>query len=108
MEQLTIDQAIAQRDEGMARSQQHAERIEPGWQDSAYAMLTRYCILRRGCIFTSEDVRRWAEIEGFHTPVPKAWGSVFLKGAKRGLIVKVGISTAKQRHGSPCPQWAVG
>lgn len=97
--------AYALRDVGIARAEAHAERVEPGWKDEAYAILERFCAVRRGCIFTSEDVRRWAELQGFQSPVPKAWGGVFLKASRRGLIVKTGTAIAKQRHGSPCPQW---
>lgn len=96
---------IAQRDEGIRRSSDHAEAVDPGWKDTAYGMLEEFCKARRGCLFTSEDVRRWCELRGFDTPVPKAWGHVMLRAARAGLIVKHGFTVAKQRHGSPCPQW---
>lgn len=105
-EQLPIDWT-AQRDEGIARSSSHAENIEPGWSSVAYAMLCEFCQARNGCYFTSEDVRRWCQLRGFETEVPKAWGGVFLKASRRKLIRKRGTSIAKQRHGSPCPEWEV-
>lgn len=95
------------RDAGIARAEHHAENVDPGWKDTAYGMLQEFCTARRGCRFTSEDVRRWCELRGFETPVPKAWGGVFLKASRRGLIQKTGTAIAKQRHGSPCPQWEV-
>jgi hypothetical protein len=104
MNQIDIDWA-GQRDAGIAQAQQHAEAVDPGWKDTAYAMLEQFTRERRGCLFTSEDVRRWCELRGFESPVPKAWGGIFLKAARRELIARRGFAIAKQRHGSPCPQW---
>jgi len=96
---------LSQRDEGIARAVSHADALDPEWSDTAFGMLQEFCTVRRGCLFTSEDVRRWCDIRGFETPVAKAWGHIMLRGARTGLIVKVGYTVAKQRHGSPCPQW---
>lgn len=107
MTQIEIDWA-AQRDAGIARAQAHAEHVDPGWSEVAYGMLEQFCKERRGCFFTSEDVRRWCALRGFDTPVPKAWGGTFLKASRRGLIKKrTEPGIAKQRHGSPCPMWEV-
>jgi hypothetical protein len=106
MSQLEIDWT-AQRDAGIQQAAQHAEAVEPGWKDTAYGMLETFCQERRGCHFTSEDVRRWCELREFTSPVPKAWGPVFLKAARANLICRNGFAIAKQRHGSPCPQWEV-
>lgn len=95
-----------ERDLGIQRAEEHAEAVDPGWKDTAYAMLEQYCRERRGCRFTSEDVRRWCELRGFDSPVPKAWGGVFGKAARRKLIRRRPEGgVAKQRHGSPCPLW---
>jgi hypothetical protein len=104
MTQIEIDWA-AQRDAGIARAQSHAEAVDPGWSSLAFGMLEQFCIERRGCHFTSEDVRRWCSLRGFETPVPKAWGGVFLKASRRALIRKRATAIAQQRHGSPCPLW---
>jgi hypothetical protein len=96
-----------QRDTGIAQAEQHAERLDPGWKDTAFAMLRGFCQERRGCHCTSEDIRRWCELRGFDSPVPKAWGAVVQKAAKAGLIKRIGFGLAKQRHGSPCPLWEV-
>lgn len=95
------------RDVGIAQAEQHAESVDPGWKDVAFGMLQEFCNARRGCRFTSEDVRRWCELRGFESPVPKAWGGIFQKAARRQLIRKTGTAIARQRHGSPCPQWEV-
>jgi hypothetical protein len=96
------------RDEGIARSQAHAEALDPDWPKVAYGMLEEFCKARRGCHFTSEDVRRWSSLHGFDSPVPKAWGGVFQKASRRGLIKKrLEPGIAKARHGSPCPLWEV-
>lgn len=106
MEQLQIDWQ-AQRDSGIARAQAHAEALEPSWSDTAYVMLEAFCQARRGCHFQSSDVRRWCELNGFRSPVPKAWGGPIKKAAKAGLIVRVGTAPATHRHGSPAPLWSV-
>lgn len=97
----------ALRDQGIERAEDHAEDIQAHWRRLAYGMLEEFCRARRGCRFTSEDVRRWCELRGFDTPVPKAWGGPFLRASRRGLIKKTGTAIAKERHGSPCPQWEV-
>jgi hypothetical protein len=102
--QLDIDWA-GQRDSGIARATSHAEAIDSDWPAVAYGMLEEFCQARKGCHFTSEDVRRWCELRGFETAVPKAWGGVIRRAASKGLIKRVGIAIAKQRHGSPCPLW---
>jgi hypothetical protein len=94
-------------DDGIRRAVRHAERLDPGWPLLAYQMLADFCSVRRGCYFTSEDVRRWCSLRGFESPVPKAWGQVFRKAAKAALIRKHGIAVAKERHGSPTVQWEV-
>jgi hypothetical protein len=105
-EQLQIDWQ-AQRDAGIARAQAHADAVEPSWSETAYTMLERFCAARRGCQFQSSDVRRWCDLQGFKSPVPKAWGAPFKKAAKAGLIVRVGTAVAEHRHGSPAPLWGV-
>lgn len=107
MIQLDIDWQ-AQRDSGIARAQDHAEALDPGWSQVAYGMLEEFCKARKGCHFQSSDVRRWCELRGFETPVPKAWGSPFKRAAKAGLIVRIGTAIATHRHGSPAPLWTTG
>jgi len=104
--QIPIDYH-AKRDEGIAQALQHAESLNADWGATAYGMLEEFCRARSGCIFTSEDIRRWCELRGFDSPVPKAWGAVVKKAARLKLIVRTGTTIAKQRHGSPCPQWEV-
>lgn len=95
--------AVLQRDIGMAQAEAHAERISPQWSLDAYAFLLDFACRHDGT-FTSEDVRRAAPAE-LDCGVPKAWGPVFLRAARAGVIAKVGYGIAQQRHASPTVLW---
>lgn len=90
---------------GMSQSAAHAEAIEEGWTDRAYATLQAFCRFQATQPFTSEDFRLYALSVGFPVPVPKALGAVFKRAAREGLIRRDGFGRAFARHGSPCPRW---
>lgn len=98
------DQARQARDIGMQQAAQHAEDDAPGWADAAYEMLKRYA--RHNPQFISENVTSWASDRGFVTPQPKAWGQIFRRAAKDGIIVRIGSGTSMRRHMSPTPLWS--
>lgn len=105
--QLDIDWR-GERDTGMERASNHAEALDDGWSDRAYATLKRFCIYRGSMPFTSEDFRIFCRDIGFVIPVPKALGNVFTRARKAGLIRRrLENGTSFQRHGSPCPLWEV-
>ena len=87
------------RDIGMQQAVDHAERVEPGWKESAYRYLENFLTYagRYGIkSFMAEDIRAWAHQNGLNRPPHnRAWGSVIMKAAKRGLIVKIGIGQVK-------------
>lgn len=90
---------------GMARALEHAEDVCPAWGDVAFAWLERYA--RRHERFQSEDVSDASIEYGLvQPPTLKAWGSIYVRAAKAGIIRKVGYVPSRYRHSSPTPEWA--
>ncbi len=94
----------AARDVGMKLAADHAEDLQPCWGDEAYRWLRRYAERHRDR-FISEQCTAWVAEQGFVTTVPKAWGRVFQRAAKDGVIVRVGWGTSQRRHLSPTILW---
>lgn len=96
--------AEAQRDAGIQQSVDHANEAVSGWSDEAYRWLHRYA--KNNKRFISEHATAWAAEQGFRSPTdPRAWGQVFRRGAKEGIIVRVGHATSLRRHKSPTVLW---
>lgn len=95
-EQLALDwtAARAARDAGIQRAVDHAEAVVPRWADTAFAFLLTYLAGQSGR-FTSEDVRLAASSTVPVPPNERAWGGIFQKAAKRGLIVRDGYTSAR-------------
>lgn len=103
MDQQTLpwDQAR----EGMDRALKHAEDEVPGWGEVALLYLKRYAREHRQ--FTALEVRQSAKEWGLvEPPTPKAFGSVFQKAARLGVIRKIGYAPHAERHASPTVLWA--
>lgn len=93
--------ARAARDAGIQQAAQHADEVNPDWGHLAYETLRLFAAGRRGSgqAFTSEDVR--GSIAAAGVPAPphlRAWGAVFQRAARAGLIVKVGIVESRATH----------
>jgi len=87
------------RDEGMARAGEAEDRAGR-WREAALRWVE---VLAAGEDFTAEDVR-----EAVGDPVrPNAMGAVFNTARRHGLIVLVGLTTARRspRHASRLPVW---
>lgn len=103
-----LTQAMAERDRGMAVSLEHAEAVHRNWGDEAYDLLAYWCSGDSGIQFTSYSFLRFADTQSLRAPpTPKAWGSIFVKAAKNGLIRKVGYRPHPLRHASPTVLWEV-
>ncbi len=104
--QMPIDfaAAVAARDAGMAQALDHANRVVEGWGDLAYLFLEKYAKEQRR--FTSYDVRMAAKSWGLIMPITdKAFGPVFLRAAKQGIIRRAGYEQHPERHASPTVLW---
>lgn len=97
MEQRVLDFETARRkrDEGIQRAIDHAEVVTPRWGDTAWSFLVDYA--RANLSFTAEDARQAAERAGAVPPPPdkRAWGGVFQRASRAGLIQRIGFVTAR-------------
>lgn len=100
----TLDTARAQRDVGMQLAADHADAVQPKWSDVAYAFLCQYA--RNNRSFISEDVsdasKAWGMVQ---PPTDRAWGMVYRKALKAGVILQDGTGTSRRRHASLCIRW---
>lgn len=106
MQQLTLDHALAsaEADAGMKAALDHAEREVEKWGELAYLFLEQFC--RRNRTFISEDVsgasKSWGLIQ---PPTDRAWGAVYRRAIRSGLIAQDGTGRSLRRHHSICPRW---
>jgi len=92
------------RDQGMSRALNHVEEVIPKWGDLALAYLHKFA--RDHEYFTGEDVTEESLTWGLVQPETlKAWGPVFVRAAKLGMIERRGTGISRRRHASICPRW---
>lgn len=95
-------------DKGATRAESHAERVDSGWSTKAYAFLVDYA--GSHCRFLGEEVRLAAMASNSPVPVPPApgaWGNIFKRAARAGLIRKAGFEPSKlaSTHGKAAVVW---
>lgn len=104
MEQMTIEDAIQQGEAGMRQALEHADQEVKQWSDLAYTFLVAFC--QRHASFISEDVsdasKTWGMVQ---PPTDRAWGSIYRRAQKAGVIEMDGIGRSRRRHASVCPRW---
>lgn len=99
-----LRRARVERDGGMQQALEHAEEQTPKWGDVAYHFLENFC--RNNRTFISEDVSNASRTWGMEQPpTDRAWGAVYLRAAKAGIIVQDGTGRSARRHASICPKW---
>lgn len=100
----SLSQARAERNEGMRRAVEHADRTDANWSSQAYDFLVEFAKVNEQ--FISEDVSDASKEMGLpQPPTDRAWGSVYLKASKNEIISQVGIGRSRRRHASICPMW---
>lgn len=100
----SMDDARAARDAGMQRAIDHAADVCMDWPARAYAFLTRFARTHES--FISEECTEEAERLGFGPPTdPRAWGAIFQKASRSGVIARDGFGISQRRHLSPTPLW---
>lgn len=96
-----FDYAERQARAGMKRA---AENAPAGWPALAYAFLVRFA--REHETFISEDVSAASKRAGLvQPPTDRAWGSIYRRAAKAGVIRQDGTGRSSRRHASICPRW---
>lgn len=104
--QLTLDiyQAEKKRDEGIERAKNHAEAVEPGWNERADQMFKEWLQgWPQGYKFLIEDFRMSASIRGLpEPPSNRAFGGMALRARKAELIKSVGLAATTSKKGHRC------
>lgn len=96
-----FDEAERQAVEGMNRALAHAG---PSWANAALDFLKTYAATHG--TFIGEECTSAARAAGLVCPrTEKAWGPLYRKAAKQGIIVQVGISRSARRHRAWTPVW---
>jgi len=101
-------QAREAADTGMALAEDRANRQKWGWSDDALHGIEMYCLAHSDDQFLAEDVRAWCETEMAIVGAPesgKAWGAVFKRAARLGIIHHVGYAPSKSSNLSPKTLW---
>lgn len=106
-EQLSINFEAARRarDAGIARVAESSEELTPGWQDRALDLLRRYAHAQV-TPFLGEEFRLWAHAHGLEEPHDgRAFGPVFQRAVRLGVIERAGYAPAASSNCSPKPTW---
>lgn len=99
---IARETAAMKRDAGMARVQRSAGDM---WMDEALLVLKRFLATRMTPTFLVEDIRTFADLTGFKSPKPKAWGPVIKRAEKLGLVTADGYAPANSSNRSAKVQW---
>jgi hypothetical protein len=101
--------AEALRDAGIKKAVDHANETfpDPEWSKQAYSFLLNFLTVHDNQEFTSEQIRIQADGIVPEPPDPRAWGGVFIRASKSGLIVACGWSIGKRKecHMGPKRLW---
>lgn len=90
---------------GMQLAADRAEREEPGFQERAYRFLCWYAKLD-DAPFPAEAVTELALSTGIEPPDGRAWGAVFQKAARAGVICRSSVTYKRAKgHGSLGVMW---
>ena len=93
---------------GMALAEERANNHKWGWSDDALHGLEMYCLAHSDDQFLAEQVREWVEEMGV-VDAPeneRAWGAVFKRAARLGIIHRVGYAPSKSSNLAPKCLWA--
>jgi len=92
--QLDISFAKQARDKGIKRAKDHADSVHDKWSDIAYEFLKEFIRAQRQP-FLAEDFRMAVADSIPQPPHNRAFGGLFMRAAKAGLIERVGYAPVK-------------
>lgn len=84
------------------------EKAGKEWADSAYAYLVEWVrtVAKTGVPFSAEDLTDAATRKGIRAHDARAWGGVFQRAARRGVIRRSSATFARRNgHGAPIFGW---
>ena len=101
----TLPQAIIAGAEQMMLALDAAERRDETFPRRAYAFLVEFARRRTGP-FSGEDVTDAAAEAGIHPGELRAWGAVFQRAARNGVIRRSSMLFKRRYgHGAAAPGW---
>lgn len=114
MQQLSIDDAIAQGEQAMQACAANADRKNPpGWTALAFAWVVKWAMARcaagnQGVPFTAEDfvddITRDPQFSPSHDE--RAWGAVVKRAIRLGVIEVYDFKGQRRKgHGSDCKRY---
>lgn len=101
---IPIEQARLRRDDGIERAVEHADAVKEAWSLDAFHLLEEY-LRGNGEPFLAEHFVAWSAARIDQPPDARAWGGIFSRGRRRGLIERVGTANAVTSNLSPKPLW---
>jgi hypothetical protein len=95
------------RDIGISNSMENANGAIENWTEKAYLFLVNYA--KTNNEFMAEDVRLASSGIVEQPPSNRAWGGIFVRAVKSGLIKKNGYRNVKnaKAHCTPATVWKV-
>ena len=104
-EQLSIFDGRDLRDASIRIAEDHANEVKPRWSDTAYEFLLSY--IKTKDQFMAEDVRKASYGIVPTPPSNRAWGAIFVRATKSGLIRRIGFKNVKNplAHCTPATLW---
>ena len=106
--ELNYSKAAQWASNGQTAAVMNADSHCPGWSDDAFLWLWEFARMNRGSQFMAEVVRKYAHDHGLPMPESsRAWGAVFTRAAKQGIIRAVGYgkTTNPLAHSTPATLW---
>lgn len=100
-----LPQSIAAGAEQMVLALEAAERRDETFPRRAYAFLVEFARRRTGP-FSGEDVTDAAADAGIHAGEQRAWGAIFQRAARNGVIRRSSkLFKRRYGHGAEAPGW---
>jgi hypothetical protein len=93
-DQFNIEFARQARDKGIKRAVDHADKDTEKWSDIAYGFLKEFIRIQKQS-FLAEDFRMAVTELIPEPPHNRAFGGLFMRAAKAGLITRVGFGPVK-------------
>lgn len=92
---LNIQNGRQNRDKGIKRAVDHADKEHNNWREAAYQILVEF-VNKSTDGFLCEDIRKYAVDKGFpEPPHNRAWGAIIAKASKENIIKQVGFAKVK-------------